>query len=116
MRAHHKDPQHRNHDLAAEVEAYEFAFADALAAQGYGEHLIPADGQWHNFAFPDSKRGKKNGGVKLTFGGDGVVIDRRKHVKKPNFIWRGTKVELTYAQRADLQRDNAARAATQKAK
>jgi hypothetical protein len=34
-------------------------FSDAIAAQGYGDHHIPPDGDWHDFAFPDSKRKKR---------------------------------------------------------
>ena len=55
------------------------ALSAALSARGYGDHHITADGEWHHFAFPDSKNGKKNGEAKLTYGEkpDGVVIDHR---------------------------------------
>jgi phage/plasmid primase-like uncharacterized protein len=99
------------------IQDYERQFSDALALKDYGEHHIPADGEWHDIAFPDSKRRKKNGAAKLTFGKDGVVIDRRNPAgNKPIFIWKPeAAVKLTAEQREELERQNAARAAELKA-
>jgi hypothetical protein len=98
-------------EIAQAVQNLEWQFRDALFAQGYGDHLIPADSEWHDFAFPGSKREKKNGAAKLTFDGDGVVIDRRKG-KSPIFVWKpGAQPELTPEQLAALRQQNAQREA-----
>ena len=64
------------------VEQVEQMFAAAIADAGYGDHHIPADGQWHNFSFPDNSPGHKSGSAKLTFGEEveGVVDDAREWV------------------------------------
>lgn len=85
------------------VEDVEKQFAAAMAEQGFGEHFIPADEEWHHFAFPDSRNAKTNGAAKLTFGErpEGVVIDRRKDTK-PIFTWRphnGATIHRTDAER-----------------
>jgi phage/plasmid primase-like uncharacterized protein len=97
-------------DLPSQVEAYELAFADALQAQGYGWHLIPATSSWEDFEFPNNKQGRKSGSAKLNFGRDGVVIDRRRG-NKPIFVWKGQNVKLTPEQQEELQRLNAERIA-----
>ena len=102
-------------DFASQIEALEFAFSDALAAEGFGDHHIPADGEWHDFAFPDSRRRKKNGAAKLTPGKDGVVIDRRNG-KQPIFVWKSDATPLTPEQQQELARHNAQRAAEQQAR
>jgi putative DNA primase/helicase len=97
-------------DLASQIENFEFAFSDALAAEGFGTHHIPADGEWHDFRMPGQRRAKKSGAAKLTFGRDGVVIDRRQG-NKPIYVWSGEIVELTPEQREALAQQNAMRAA-----
>jgi phage/plasmid primase-like uncharacterized protein len=106
--------RHHNQDefVALDVGQFEQLFSDELCRQGFGDHHIRADGEWHDFMFPDSKK-KKPGAAKLTFGGDGVVIDRRNpDGNSPIFVWRPENtVELTDAERKDLARQNALRAA-----
>jgi putative DNA primase/helicase len=85
------------------VEDAETAFSAAIADEGYGVHDIPADGVWHNFAFPDNSRGHKSGSAKLTVSNgriEGVVKDFR-YGNSPIFIWRpGARVEVDDEHRA----------------
>jgi phage/plasmid primase-like uncharacterized protein len=104
------DAKSQNNPFAGPFENYEFEFAQALEAEGYGFHLIPADGEWHDFGMPDQRRGRKSGAAKLTLDRDGVVIDRRKG-NAPIFVWRGNGAELTPEQREALAQQNAERAA-----
>jgi phage/plasmid primase-like uncharacterized protein len=98
-------------EIAQAVQNFEWQFRDALFAKGYGDHHIPADAAWHHIAFPDSKRRKKNCAAKLTFGGDGVVIDRRRG-NSPIFIWKpGAQPQLTPEQLEALRKQNARREA-----
>jgi phage/plasmid primase-like uncharacterized protein len=60
-------------------EQAELAFSEWLSAEGFGEHQIPADAEWHNIALPDNRNGKKTGSAKLVFGDriEGVFKDFR---------------------------------------
>lgn len=64
-------------------EQIELAFAEAMAAKGYGFHLIPADGQWYSFEFPGET--EKKGSAKLT-AIEGVVRDWRQGLS-PIYVW-----------------------------
>src|SRR5262245_41776582 len=78
-------------DAQGAIKAVEIQFAAAMAAQGYGDHYIPADGDWHGFPFPDDGNGKEHGSAKLTLrdsGPDGVVRDWRQG-NSPIFTWDG---------------------------
>jgi RecA-family ATPase/phage/plasmid primase-like uncharacterized protein len=62
----------------AEIEE---EFSAAIAEHGFGDHYIPADGEWHSFAFLDNSGGHSSGSAILNIDGDkisGVVQDFRK--------------------------------------
>ena len=66
-------------------------FSAAMADHDFGDHHCPADGQWHNFAFPDNSPGHASGSMKLTFSEnpEGVVKDfRNGDDGKLLLIWR----------------------------
>jgi phage/plasmid primase-like uncharacterized protein len=46
----------------------EHAYSEWLSQQGFGEHEIIADGEWHNVDLPGDRPGSKKGSVKLTYG------------------------------------------------
>src|ERR1700758_811728 len=113
---HNKNPH--PDDLASQIENFEFAFADALEDNGFGcGHNIKAIGKWKDILLPDqlqSRKTKKSGAAKLTFGGDGVVIDRRQRNKRL-FVWTpDQEVKLSPEQREAFARQNGERAAKQK--
>jgi putative DNA primase/helicase len=99
-------------------EDVEQQFAQEMAAQNFGDHVIPADNEWHAFAFPDSKKGKKNGAAKLSYGEhpEGVVIDRRLG-NSPVFVWRaknGATVDCDIRERRTRAAADAKKLADQK--
>jgi hypothetical protein len=102
-------------DLTTQIENFEFAFADALKANGFGDGhniKIKANGKWGDILLPGETN--KSGGVKLTFGGDGVVIDRRQS-DKVIFTWTPDhEVKLSPEQWEEIARHNAERAAKTK--
>ena len=79
------------------IEDAEAAFSQAVAEKGYGEHDIPADGVWYNFAFPDNSGGHESGSAKLTVANgstEGVIRDFRRG-KSPIFTWKpGARVAV----------------------
>ena len=78
-------------------EEAELQFSEWLASQDYGEHEIPADGEWHNFALPDDRDGKKHGSAKLVFGDriEGVFKDWRNQTDLKRWTPNGASANLT---------------------
>ena len=74
------------------IEDLEAGFSAALADQGYGDHHVPADGEFHRFAFPDNSSGKKSGSAKLVFNArpEGVVFDWRRATRRSSAGSRAT--------------------------
>lgn len=97
------------------IEAVEAAFAAWMTAKGFGEHPIPADGDWHSFAFPGEM--KEKGSAKLNYGpkSEGVIKDWRNG-PKPIAVWKGEKIDFTPEQLTDAQRQKAALAAEKEKK
>jgi phage/plasmid primase-like uncharacterized protein len=90
------------HYSSDEIREIEEAFSAALAEQGFGDVYIPADGEWHRFAFPDDDE-KEHGSAVLSIKGSrisGAVTDWRQG-PKPIFKWKGPPDDdLTPAEKA----------------
>src|SRR5262245_38796142 len=81
------------------VEDIEAAFSEAMAEQGYGDHQIPADGEWYGFSFPDNSSGHESGRAKINASNgkvEGVVLDFRTG-KSPIFVWTPEEIVVTDA-------------------
>jgi putative DNA primase/helicase len=100
----------REQGRSSPIETIEQQFAAAMTAQGCGDHYIPADGDWHNFQFPDGH----NGSAKLTLRDkpDGLVKDWRAG---SFWHWDGAGHSFSSKQAAEFARQNAERAERKKA-
>lgn len=90
------------------AEEVERQFSAAIEENDWGEHHIPADGDWHNFAFPGDRPGEKKGSAKLTFGDpiEGVVKDFRRPGELL-LVWQPDG-RADFSTRARPRRDDAA--------